>query len=71
MKKINNIHSHVPRQRHVRESSESDGIGGISEESFFYKDRIQKKKFIGGKTKSVIYFSMEISTGSGLSVWKS
>jgi len=31
------------------ESGESDGIGGISEESYFYKDQIQKKKLHGAK----------------------
>jgi len=32
-KKVNNIHSHVSRQRHIRESNESDGLEGIFEES--------------------------------------
>lgn len=33
-----------PCHCHVMESGESDGIWGIFEESFLYKERIKKKK---------------------------
>jgi len=46
----------IPHQRHVKDSDDSLGLGGNPEESMFYKDRIQKKIFTGGKTKSAPYY---------------
>lgn len=45
-----------PCHCHVMESGESDGIWGIFEESFLYKERIKKKKITWNKTKSTLYY---------------
>ena len=45
--KVNNIHIHVSRHRHVRDSAQSNGSGGIMENLYFIRTESIKENYMG------------------------